>query len=49
MAKSNDEVSVLILLDLSTAFGKGDHSLFFEIHYALFFPDSSIGKNPPAM
>ena len=44
MAKSNDEVSVLILLDLSTAFGKGDESLFFEILYALLFPGGSVGK-----
>ena len=44
VAKSNDEVSVLILLDLSTAFGKGDESLFFEILYALLFPGGSVGK-----
>ena len=44
MAKSNDEMPVLILLDLSTAFGKGDDSLFFEILYALLFDDSSVGK-----
>ena len=49
MAKSNDEESVLILLDLSTAFGKV--IIPFAVKYTMLFSSliAQLVKNLPAM